>query len=335
MTRFPILLSFLLALVTGRAEPIVPITPGTSWPYKMTQETGEGVALAGLQPDAKGKIHSVVIYRLDGTENVDGKELLKFEMIRDGVVTNTDLMTVDDGGINCAARIDTDGDMVKLNPPQTIVAGTLGTGTSWDFNGKADEADVRQHYRVIAQEDVVVPAGKFHAFHIHGEQTAPGAMTIDRWFTPGTGIVKDVTTTRSEEGELVRRISLELKERPKVSPRPEVKPLKKLSVGLSREAVGNFTGSFPADAPKICARWQGHGLRKEAKIRALFIAEDIGDNAPQDYTIDEATAAATAPDARGVFTLSQPEGGWTPGDYRVEFYADDALVDSVKFKITK
>ena len=48
-------------------------------------------------------------------------------------------------------------------------------------------------------------------------------MTIDRWFVPGTGIIKDVTTMRAADGDLLERISLELAERPKIENRPEVK----------------------------------------------------------------------------------------------------------------
>jgi hypothetical protein len=65
----------------------------------------------------------------------------------------------------------------------------------------------------------------------------------------------------------------------------------------------------------------------------VWIAENIGEDFPQDYKVDEASAVATNPTARGAFTLARPEGGWTPGDYRVEFYVDDVLVDAVKMKI--
>jgi hypothetical protein len=76
-------------------------------------------------------------------------------------------------------------------------------------------------------------------------------------------------------------------------------------------------------------------LRDHAKIRALWIAEEVEGVAPPDYTIDEANASATTSDSHGVFTLARPEDGWTPGLYRVEFYVDGAFVDAVKLKIVK
>jgi hypothetical protein len=38
-------------------------------------------------------------------------------------------------------------------------------------------------------------------------------------------------------------------------------------------------------------------------------------------------------DAHGSFALTKPDEGWAPGTYRVEFYLDDELVDTVKAAI--
>src|SRR5215467_1143515 len=138
------------------AAPVMPTAPGTSWRYNMTEEIGKGLNVSNVKADADGRIRLPVLYRLEGTENVDGKDLLKFEMHRAGTVTNTDLLSVDDHGIACWARMNLDG-----------------------------ELKVQQHYDVVAEEEIDVPAGRFQAFRIHGEQTSPNRMTIDRWFTPG------------------------------------------------------------------------------------------------------------------------------------------------------
>ena len=66
-------------------------------------------------------------------------------------------------------------------------------------------------------------------------------MTIDRWFAPGTGIVKDVTTMRAADGDLLERISLELAKRPQIENRPEVKSeaaSKRLSVTFANDQFG-------------------------------------------------------------------------------------------------
>ena len=320
------------------AESIIPTAQGMTWTYALTQEAGEGLRFSDLKTDEDGKARVAVAYRINGTANIEGKNLLRFEMHRDDTITNTDLLTVDDRGIICVARIDQNGEMTRLNPPQTMIAAPLKAGMRWDFDGEVGGIKVLQHYSVIGQEDVVVPAGKFRAFQIHAEQEAPNFMTIDRWFVQGTGIVKDVTTTRAQNGDLVRRITLELKERPQIGPRPDVKSpdaRQKLAVTIGKEPIGAAMTTFPSDTPKIYARWRGQGLRSAAKIRVVWIAEDIGDIAPPNYTIDEAVTTATAPDSHGIFTLSQPDGGWVPGAYRVEFYVDDAPIEPVKLKIVK
>ena len=330
-----VILLLLLPLARLAAEPLLPTAPGTNWAYHMTQKLGEGIGIAGAPADASSIIHAEVVYRFDGTETIDDRPFLKFEMHRDNAVTNTEFMTIDDEGIHCSARIGPDGERVTLDPPQTIVAAPLKLGLSWDFVGKAGDSDVRQHYEVVGENDIAIAAGRFHAFHIHCEQTLPELMTIERWFVPATGIVKDVTTMKNKDGAVLQRIELELKEPPKVGPRPAVKEIKKLSVGVSSDPIGPFEKDFSTDTPKIYARWQGHGLRSGANVRVLWMTEDVGDAAPPNYKIDEATAVATAPNAHGLFTLSRPEGGWTPGTYRVQFYLDDELIETVKLKITR
>jgi len=318
------------------AAPVIPIEPGSTWRYNMTEEIGKGLDLSNVKTDADGKIRLPVLYRLEGTEDLDGKELLKFEMHRANTITNTDLLTVDERGIICWARVNLDGELIKFIPPQTIIAAPLKKGATWNFNGRAGELKVQQQYNVLGEEKIDVPAGTFQVFRIHGEQTTPNRMTIDRWFTPGVGIVKDVTTMQDAKGDLLQRISLELAEAPKIVERPEVKSdsaPKRLSVSLAKDRFGKAMTTFSSKTPEIYARWQGQRLRQGATVKAVWIAENIGEDFPQDYKVDEASAVATSPTARGAFTLARPEDGWMPGDYRVEFYVDDVLVDTVKMKI--
>lgn len=324
--------------VAAFAVPFIPTTPGTTWRYNMTEEIGKGLSISNLKTGIDGKVRLPVIYRLEGTEDLDGKGVLKFEMHRAGSITNTDLVTVDEHGITCWARINLDGELIKFNPPQTMIAASLKPGTTWNFDGRAGELQVHQEYNVIGQEDIEVPAGEFHAFHIRGEQRSPSRMMIDRWFVPGTGIVKDVTTMVAADGDLLERISLELAVRPQVQDPPQVKvdaAPKRLSVTFSAGQFAKPTTIFSSDTPQIYMRWEGRRLRKGAKVKAVWIAEDIGDDFPQGYKVDEASTTVETQHARGAFTLARPEQGWAAGDYRVEFYIDDVFVDSAKLKIVK
>lgn len=324
-------------LVFVSAEPLIPTADGTTWLYEMTQEAGEEFGFSDAQPGPDGKVHAQALYRISGTQELDGKKFLKFEMHRDGIIATTELTTVDEHGIFVAARVNQYGELTRIDPPQSMIVAPLKAGASWQFDGKSGDAIVHQDYKVIGEEDVDVPAGKFRAFHIQAEQKAPLRMAIDRWFVNGVGIVKDVTEVRMSDGDLLRRVFLELKEKPKIAPRPEAKQqiAKKISATVGKAPIGEAAKQFAAQTPKIFARWQGRGLREGAKIRAVWIAERVQDIAPPDQTIDEATATANAPTGHGAFTLSRPEEGWTSGDYRVEFYLDADLVETVKLTIDK
>src|SRR5947207_10692438 len=83
------------------AAPVIPTAPGTTWRYNMTEDIGKGLNVPDVKADSHGNIRLTVLYRLDGTEDIDGKDLLKFEMHRRGTITNTDLLTVNEHGITC------------------------------------------------------------------------------------------------------------------------------------------------------------------------------------------------------------------------------------------
>lgn len=317
------------------AEQLLPVTEGTSWNYEMVQERGDNGDLDLTEPNIKDRF--TVTYRFGGTQKIDNKDLLKLELYRGETLLSADLITVDEHRIVCSARVDEKGALIRLNPPQTMLATPLKAGTSWDFDGQIGDTKVRQHYDIPDEEDVDVPAGKFHAWRIHCEQSSPAPATIDRWFVPGTGFVKVETKIKAPSGGLLQQTSLELKGPPKIAAAPQQKAVPesgKLSVGVSKEPAGNFTTIFSANTPAIYARWQGRGLPAQTNIRVVWIAANVADVAA-DCEIDEASAVAATPNSHGTFTLSRPDGGWAGGDYRVDFYVDDALAGTVKLKIVK
>jgi hypothetical protein len=131
------------------AEQLIPIAEGTTWNYEMVQERFESGNLDLTETNPKDRF--TVTYRIGGTQKVDGKDLLKLETYRDGALANTDLITVDDRGVICSARTDEKGALVKLAPPQTILAAPLRTGVDWNFDGQIGETKVRQHYHVAGE----------------------------------------------------------------------------------------------------------------------------------------------------------------------------------------
>jgi hypothetical protein len=324
----------LAPFAVAAAEPLFPTAEGTTWNYELIQERTSD-ALDLTEPNEKE--HFAVTYRLGGIQKIDNKDLRRFEVYRGSELDSVDLIAIEQNGIACPARTDAKGAIIRLLPPQMMLETPLQKGTRWKFDGTIGTANVNQQYEISGEEDVDVPAGKFRAWRIHCEQTSPAPATIDRWFVPGTGFVKVVTAVKGESGIALQKNSLNLKERPKVeavSRKNQASYAEKLSAEVSNESNGAVRDNLKVDAPAIYARWHGRGLPAEAKVRAVFIAENVAD-VTADYQIDEIETTAPAPNSGGTFTLSQPEGGWAPGNYRLEFYVDDTLAQTVKFKIVK
>lgn len=321
-----------LASIAG--EELIPLTPDTTWNYEMTQESISN-SLDLTEPTKTERF--AVMYRIGGALRSDNNDLIKLELYRDNALANTDLITVDERGIICSARIDEKGRLSTFYPPQLLVKTPLKSGTSWNFDGEIGETKVSQRYKITGEADVNVPAGKFRAWQIHCEQTSPTPATIDRWFVPGTGFVKVVTKINASSGSVLQQTSMELTKAPKISGLPPARitpKAAKLTVGVSRQPAGDFVTTFDASTPAIYARWQGYDLRPQANIRVLWIAENV-DGVEANYQIDNAFAVAETPNSYGTFKLGRPDEGWMPGEYRVEFYIDGRLAETVELTITK
>jgi hypothetical protein len=110
---------------------------------------------------------------------------------------------------------------------------------------------------------------------------------------------------------------------------------KSLTAFLSREVAGEPADSFSNERPMIYLRWHGQALQAGDKISCIWIAQDVGQAAPANYHVDEASFIAGGPHASGTFTLSKPKPGWPEGKYRVEIYIGAELVETLPFTIEK
>jgi len=93
--------------------------------------------------------------------------------------------------------------------------------------------------------------------------------------------------------------------------------------------------SFASDTPMICVFFEAAGTKKGDTLRSVWTAVDVGDAAPANTKLDEATVIyETDNDEEGVFSLSRPTKGWPVGDYKLEIYHNDKLVAAPEFAIT-
>ena len=109
----------------------------------------------------------------------------------------------------------------------------------------------------------------------------------------------------------------------------------KVEVVLAKDKDSEPTDTFEPNVPKVCAFFKTQGSTKGDKFRAVWIAEDVGDAAPENTEIDEATLTADEDNYYGSFSLSKPTKGWPEGSYRVDIYNGDEVAASAEFTIEK
>lgn len=108
----------------------------------------------------------------------------------------------------------------------------------------------------------------------------------------------------------------------------------KVEVAIAMDGDTEPATSFTSDTPKLFAFFRTTGTKQGDELRGAWIAVDVGDAAPANTKIDEATITGDKDDFEGAFSLSKPDNGWPVGDYKVEIYNGDDLVSTAKFTIT-
>src|SRR4051794_1071424 len=108
----------------------------------------------------------------------------------------------------------------------------------------------------------------------------------------------------------------------------EVKVRAVLASGLDDEP----SSTFSPDTPKVFALFKTKGAEEGDKIRAVWLAEDVGAVAAANSKIDEKTLTLDG-DSNGNFSLEKPNKGWPPGKYRVDIYVNDEVTTTLKFLI--
>ena len=107
----------------------------------------------------------------------------------------------------------------------------------------------------------------------------------------------------------------------------------KVEAAIAKDKDTKPATTFPADIPKLYAFFRSKGTEKGDVLRGVWIAEDVGDAAPKQTKIDEATLTADENDFYGAFSLTKPTKGWPAGKYKVEIYLGDELATTAKFSI--
>lgn len=91
---------------------------------------------------------------------------------------------------------------------------------------------------------------------------------------------------------------------------------------------------FTADVAKIYVFWKVQALDVGDKIKATWIAEDVGEASPKETRVSQADIKVYKSDAEDFIFLARPtDKPWPVGKYRVEFSINGGIAEVVKFTI--
>src|SRR4029453_3321948 len=136
------------------ADPLFPRAEGTTWNYEMVEERPS--ADFDLT-DPNEEEHFAVRYRIGATKKIETKDLQPLGIYRADALEAVDLIAIEEAGISCPARMNADGSIVKLVPPQQMLALPLQSGKGWTFAGTIGETKVKQRDKMACKNDLNVP----------------------------------------------------------------------------------------------------------------------------------------------------------------------------------
>jgi hypothetical protein len=90
---------------------------------------------------------------------------------------------------------------------------------------------------------------------------------------------------------------------------------------------------FAPDTPQLVCFVICDHVGAGQEIRAVWIAEDVGEAAPKETKIQEKIITTTGPKDTPGFTLTRPTKGWPVGKYRVDLYVGGKLAEKAKFSV--
>ncbi|MGQ0659052.1 MAG: hypothetical protein ACT4NU_13370 [Chromatiales bacterium] len=96
---------------------------------------------------------------------------------------------------------------------------------------------------------------------------------------------------------------------------------------------GTDKHQFSPDTPKIFLLATLADVPSGTKLKSVWVAEKTT-VAPPDYEIDSAELTGGGDSNKVTFSLSRPDAGWPPGEYRVELFIDGQPAGSVRFTVT-
>jgi hypothetical protein len=102
----------------------------------------------------------------------------------------------------------------------------------------------------------------------------------------------------------------------------------------------NEKTEFTPKTPIIFFVCTSEDVKVGQKIKAVWIAEDTHQVAPNHHEIDHTVLAVKKPleedqEWTGKFSLSKPNNDWPIGKYKVQLFAGEHLIETKKFEVER
>ena len=181
---------------------LLPLAVGTKWGYALVLEAGpivKNVTLPGTEKGADGKLRGPVTF----TAAAPDDHGTRVEMRRGGVVANEEWWRLDATGL--AVTKERQGtEEAEYDPPVYTIRLPLEAPSSWEHKSK--DGSFQRSCRMWGPLPVAGPAGDVPGYVILSTQpTDRGAITIERHFAPGIGVVREVHV-QTAVGKLLTRL---------------------------------------------------------------------------------------------------------------------------------
>jgi len=178
-----IVLALLLAALRAPAQKpkrapadFFPLRVNDSWTYRNTEAGGYTLKVLSEEPQTGALVRYVV-------ELNAGTKILKVFSKPEGWVL-----------FHKESYPEHEGLEATYEPPKQYLPNPLVVGQKWEWTGKdPTQVEYRESNRVVATENVTVPAGKFRAMKIVSEIVGTAPMTRTSWYAEGVGLVKSTT----------------------------------------------------------------------------------------------------------------------------------------------
>jgi hypothetical protein len=187
--------------VVRAPDAMLPLKPGTVWKYTFEQQFAARVRPTlppGMKLDPDGKLRATIEKTAAGQDGMG----VHIEARRNGVVVEEEWWKLTDAGL-VVTKLKSDGEEQTFDPPGSIWPWPLTTPRRWQY--EVDKS-LKQTFRMWGPVPLKGPVGAAPGYVVLMQQqpSEPVALSVERHFLPGVGMVREVVV-QARNGVMLTR----------------------------------------------------------------------------------------------------------------------------------